>query len=118
MLTDPLNIAASAPTPAVAFAIIRADGLGTDRRDATGIYYLIIRHGRNKDSDTHYLQVWEEKDAISPYSGTTSKQKCAASISVRVPKFGWTEAQASAVIKLLTDTLAVVTPAKLLQFQS
>lgn len=120
MLPDPFTIAASAPTPALVFAVIQTDGLGTLRRDAGGVYTLDINHQIGKGQDRHYMKISQVADAVNPYTGTTSKQTATVSISVSVPKFGFNETAMVALIKALTDTLAdsEVTSAKFLQFQS
>jgi hypothetical protein len=122
MLVDPIAVAASAPTPALSFAVIRSDGYGSERRH-TGVdlYDLIINHSRNaKTGDRQYMQIAYTVDAVSPYTGLTSKQTAKASLSITVPPFGFSEAAMVAVVKALTDTLADadVTTTKLLQFQS
>lgn len=122
MLVDPITVAAAAPTPALNFYVIRSDGYGSERRhNGTDLYNLIINHSRNpKTGDRHYMQIAYTVDAVSPYTGLTSKQTATASIAVSVPPFGFTEAAMVALVKALTDTLADadVTSTKLLQFQS
>jgi len=122
MLTDPITVAASAPTPALSFTIIKQDGYGSERRH-TGVdlYDLIINHSKNaKTGDRHYMQIAYSVDAVSPYTGLTSRQTAKASLSILVPPFGFSEAAMVALVKALTDTLADadVTSTKLLQFQS
>lgn len=122
MLVDPITVAASAPTPALNFYVIRSDGYGTERRhNGVDLYNLVINHSRNaKSGDRHYMQITYTVDAVSPYTGLTSKQTASASIAIQVPPFGFTEAAMVALVKALTDTLADadVTSTKLLQFQS
>jgi len=122
MLVDPIAVAASAPTPALNFYVIRNDGYGTERRhNGADLYDLIINHSKNsKTGDRHYMQIALTVDAVSPYTGLTSKQTAKASISISVPPFGFSEAAMVALVKALTDTLADadVTSTKLLQFQS
>jgi hypothetical protein len=120
MLPDPITVAAAAPTPALSFAIIQADGLGTERRDAGGVYTLTINHQIGKGADRHYMKISQVADAVNPYTGTTSKQTATVSLSISVPKFGFDATAMVALVKALTDTLADadVTTAKLLQFQS
>lgn len=119
-LPDPVTIAARAPTPALVFATVKMEGMGSERRDAAGAFTAVISHTKNKGGDRHYLKITEVKDASNPYTGGISKQSASVSLSVSVPPFGWTEAQAIALITVLTDFLAdsEVTPARFLQFQS
>lgn len=122
MLVDPITVAAASPTPALNFAVIRSDGYGTERRHTgTDLYDLIINHSRDaKKGDRHYMQIKYTVDAVSPYTGLTSKQTASVSLAIQVPPFGFTEAAMVALVKALTDTLADadVTSTKLLQFQS
>lgn len=121
MLADPITVAAAAPTPALNFYIIKSDGYGSIRRhDGTDLYSLVINHGTGKTGDRHYMQIKLTVDAVSPYTGLTSKQTASASLSITVPPFGFTIAQQVALVKALTDTLADtdVTTTKLLNFQS
>jgi hypothetical protein len=120
MLVDPITVPASAPTPALTFRVIRSDGYGSERRDDAGSFALTINHERGKGADRHYLKISETKDATDPYTGTTRKQVATVSISASIPSFGWTPAQAAALVKALTDTLADadVTTLSWLNFQS
>lgn len=120
MLVDPFTIAASAPTPALVFAIIQSDGLGTERQDAGGVYNLTINHAKGKAADRHYMRISQTVDAVNPYTGTTSKQVATVSLAIQVPKFGFDATAMVALVKALTDTLAdsEVTTARILQFQS
>jgi len=121
MLVDPIAVAAAAPTPALNFYIIKSDGFGSIRRhDGTDRYDLINNHGQGKTGDRHYMQIKLTVDAVSPYTGLTSKQTMSASLSISVPPFGFTAAAQVALVKALTDTLADadVTSTKLLNFQS
>lgn len=122
MLVDPIAVPAAAPTPALNFYVIRTDGYGSERKhNGTDLYDLIINHSKNaKTGDRHYMQIACTVDAVSPYTGLTSKQTAKASLSISVPPFGFTEAAMVALVKALTDTLADadVTTTKLLQFQS
>jgi hypothetical protein len=120
MLPDPITIAAASPTPALIFAIISSDGIGTERQDAGGVYSLTINHQKGKGSNRHYMKISQVADAVNPYTGTTSKQIATVSLSISVPPFGFTEAAMVALVKALTDTLAdsEVTTAKILQYQS
>jgi len=121
MLTDPIAVAAAAPTPALNFYVTKSDGFGSQRRhDGVDRYDLIINHGSGKSGDRHYMQIRYTVDAVSPYTGLTSKQTATASLSFTVPQFGFTTAAMVALVKALTDTLAdaEVTTTKLLNFQS
>lgn len=120
MLVDPITVAAAAPTPALSFAIVSSDGMGSLRQDPGGLYTLKIEHAKGKGADRHYMQIALTADAINPYTGTTSKQIATVSLAISVPKFGFDNTAMVALVKALTDTLADsdVTSLKLLQFQS
>lgn len=118
MLSDPITIAANAPTPALDFAVIRSDGYGTERRDAGGVYAAVINHTPGKNGDRHYLQIKQTVDAVNPYSGLTSPQSATVSIAVSKPGFGFDDTALAALIQLALDTLAAATPEAFLAFQS
>jgi len=121
MLVDPITVAAASPTPALNFYIISSDGTGSVRKhDGTDLYVLTFNHSTGKAGDRHYMQIALTVDAVSPYTGLTSKQKATVSLSVAVPPFGFSSAAVVALIKALTDTLADtdVTSAKFINFQS
>lgn len=122
MLPDPISIAANAPTPALVFATVKSDGYGSERRDAAGIYALVITHedGKGRTPNRHYVKISETKDAVNPYTGGTSKQTATVSLSVSRPAFGWTTANVVDLIEALFDTVndAEFTPTKLVTFQS
>lgn len=121
MLLDPITVPAAAPTPALNFYIVKSDGYGSLRRhDGVDRYDLVINHAQGKTGDRHYMQIRYTVDAVSPYTGLTSKQTGSASLSITAPPFGFTSAQMVALVKALTDTLADsdVTTTKLLNFQS
>lgn len=121
MLADPITVPAAAPTPALNLYIVRSDQYGSERRhDGTDRYSAIINHTTTKEGDRHYLQIAKEVDAVSPFTGLTSRQRATASITFTVPKFGFDQAAIVALVKALTDTLADadVTTAKLYNFQS
>ncbi|DAD50838.1 coat protein [ssRNA phage SRR5466727_9] len=122
MLADPITIAANAPTPSLVFKVVKADGYGSERRDAAGVYSLIITHedGKGKTANRHYVKISETKDAVNPYTGGTSKQTATVSLSVSRPAFGWTTANIVDLIEALIDTLndAEFTPTNLVSFQS
>lgn len=122
MLPDPVSISASSPNPALILAIVKSDGLGSERVDTGGNgYTVVINHSRNvKTGNRHYVQLAVTKDATNPYTALVQSQRCAVSLSVSRPAFGFTDADVVAAVKALTDFLAdsEVTPAKLIQFQS
>jgi len=122
MLADPISVAANAPTPALVFKVVKSDGYGSERRDAGGIYSLIITHedGKGKTANRHYVKISETKDAVNPYTGGTSKQTATVSLSVSRPAFGWTTANIVDLIEALFDTVndAEFTPTSLVSFQS
>lgn len=122
MLPDPVTVAASAPTPALVFAVVKSDGYGSERVDTGGNgYTVIINHSRPKGGgDRHYVQMLKTVNATDPYSGLVRKQTASVSITISRPSFGFTDADMVALAKALTDFRddAEVTTAKLLQFQS
>lgn len=122
MLPDPVTVAAAAPTPALALAIIKSDGYGTERKDTGGNgYTVIINHQRTKGGgDRHYVQMTKTVNAVDPYSGLTKKQVASVSLTINRPSFGFTDADMVALSKALTDFRddSEVTTAKLIQFQS
>lgn len=123
MLVDPITVAASAPTPALSFAVVSFDGqgMGSVRKDVVNGYGLTIKHTQNANTgERHYMQLTQSVSAVNPFTGGTSLQTASVSLSVSIPAFGWTAAQKDALVKALTDTLADtdVTITKLNQFQS
>jgi len=119
MLSDPINVAASAPTPALALAAVSYDSMGSTRKDIANGYTLKISHGTNtKTGERHYMQLQQTVTAVDPLTGGNSIQTASVSISVSIPTFGWSAAQKDALIKALTDTLGVVTNTKFNGFQS
>lgn len=120
-LADPITVAASAPTPALTFSVVKRDGYGAERWDVTNGYTLSFSHSTNPGSgERHYMKITQTLDATSPYTGDVSKQTAVCSISASFPPFGWTAASKAALLKALTDTLADsdVTNAKFLAFES
>lgn len=122
-LVDPITVAASAPTPALSFSVIShpPNGQGSIRRDVANGYTLTFNHSESPQSgERHYMKLAQTLDAVSPYTGGTSKQTAVVSISASFPPFGWTAATKAALLKALTDTLADadVTNAKFLAFES
>lgn len=121
MLIDPITVAASAPTPALTFKVVRSDGYGAERWDIPNGYQLTFNHSTNPASgERHYMKVSQTLNATSPYTGQVSKQTATVSISASFPAFGWDASTKVALLKALTDTLADsdVTPANFLGFQS
>jgi len=123
MLIDPITVAASAPTPALSFAVVSYDGtgMGSIRKDVTNSYGLTIKHQQSPNTgERHYMQLTQTISAVNPLTGGTSLQTASASLSVSIPAFGWTASTKDALVKALTDTLADadVTITKFNQFQS
>jgi hypothetical protein len=123
MLIDPITVAASAPTPALSFAVVSFDGtgMGSIRKDITNGYNLTFKHTQNPNTgERHYMQIQQVVSAVNPLTGGTSLQTASVSISASYPAFGWTAAQKDALVKALTDTLADadVTITKFNSFQS
>jgi hypothetical protein len=120
-LVDPITVAASAPTPALTFSVVRRDGYGADRWDVANGYQLSFSHSVTPNTgERHYMKMTQTLDATSPYTGQVSKQVATVSISASFPSFGWNAAAKAALLKALTDTLADsdVTNAKFLAFES
>lgn len=120
MLADPIVVAANAPNPAVNFSVIRSDGYGAERRDAGGLYSVIINHSTSKSGDRHYLKISKTVDATNPYNSLVSPQSASISISIARPAFGFTDVQMGDLYTLLVDTLAAAGTGidPLLAFQS
>lgn len=121
MLADPITVAADTPTPALNFYVVRSDGYGSERQhDGSDKYSLIFNHATGKTGDRHYMQIKLAVDAVSPYTGLTSKQTASVSLSVSIPPFGFDDAAQVALVTALLDTLADadVTIAKFLKNQS
>lgn len=120
-LVDPITVAASAPTPALTFSVMQRDGFGSNRRDVANKYALDISHSDSPtNGERHYMKISQTLDAVSPYTGGTSKQTATVSIAASFPPFGWDAAAKAALVKALTDTLADadVTTAKFVAFES
>lgn len=122
-LPDPFTIAASAPTPALVMAVVKATpkGDGLIRRDATGEYYITITHNRDKKTgERHVVKVEQTKSATNPFTGGLSLQTAFVSCVIQFPAYGWDDTQKAALYKALTDTIgdAEVTIQKILQDQS
>ncbi len=122
MLADPVTVAAAAPTPALVLAIVKSDGMGSERVDTGGNGYSVItNHTRQKGGgDKHYVQIVQTLNATDPYSGAVRKMSASVSITINRPAFGFTDAAMVALAKALTDYRddSEVTTARLLQFQS
>jgi len=121
MLVDPITVAASAPTPALTFAVIAWNGEGSERKDVVNNYGLKFSHSSNaKTGERHYMQITQTVTAVDPITGGNSVQTASVSISASFPSFGWTAAAKDALVKALTDTLADsdVTISKFNSFQS
>lgn len=120
-LPDPITVAASAPTPALTFSVVKQDGYGSERWDVANGYQLSFNHSTSPgNGERHYMKLSQTLDATSPYTGLISKQTAVVSISASFPSFGWTATSKAALLKALTDTLADadVTNANFLAFQS
>jgi hypothetical protein len=120
MFPDPIAVDADAPNPALNLSVIRSDGYGAERRDAAGLYGLIINHSTSKNGDRHYLKISKTVDATNPYNDLVSPQSASISISVSKPAFGFTDAEVGNLWTALQDVLASdgVDFAGLLAFQS
>lgn len=105
MLPDPIVVAAASPNPALNFSVIRSDGYGSERRDAGGLYALIINHSTSKNGDRHYVNIRKTVDATNPYNDLVSPQSASISISISKPLFGFTDAEIGNLWTALMDTL-------------
>lgn len=104
MFTDP--IACAGTTPVTSWKRVRTDGYGAEYLDVgTGIT-AIVNHTKTKAGVRHYLQLAEKKQAVDPLTGTTKEVIATCSVSLFVPTFGWTEAQAAALYALLVGVIA------------
>jgi hypothetical protein len=120
-LTEPITVAASAPTPALTFKTVRMDGYGSEKWDVTNGYQLTFNHSTSPSTgERHYMKISQTLNATSPYTGDVSKQTANVSISASFPPFGWDASTKAALVKALTDTLADadVTTANWLAFNS
>lgn len=113
MFSNPIAIGASSPTPALNYKIIQQDGVGSVRLDAVNNFNLTFTHSNPLDNgnkaERHYMKVSQTKDAVSPYTGLTSKQSASISLSLSIPPFGWTAAEKVALIKQMVDILGANT---------
>jgi hypothetical protein len=120
-LTEPITVAASAPTPALTFKTVRMDGYGSEKWDVANGYQLTFNHSSSPSTgERHYMKISQTLNATSPYTGDVSKQTANVSISASFPAFGWDASTKAALVKALTDTLADadVTTANWLAFNS
>jgi hypothetical protein len=106
MLPDPIAVDADSPNPALSFVMIRQDGLGSERRDAGGVYACTINHSTSKNGDRHYVKVVKTVDATNPYTGLVSPKSASVSVSLSKPAFGFTDADLANLYKALVDTIA------------
>lgn len=122
MLPDPVTVAAAAPTPALALAIIKSDGYGTERKDTGGNGYTVITtHANLKGGGRkHYIQMKQDVTAPDPVTGVNKTYTASCSLTIVRPITGFTDAAIVALCKALTDYRddSEVTTARLLQFQS
>jgi len=119
MLTDPLTVAASSPTPALSLSVVSFDGMGSTRKDVANGYVLKMSHSTNaKSGERHYMQMQATVTAVDPLTGGNSLQTGSVSISSSFPTFGFDQAHKDALVKALTDALGVVTNTKFNSFQS
>lgn len=122
MLPDPVTVAAAAPTPALALAIIKSDGYGTERKDTGGNGYTVITtHANLKGGGRkHYVQMKQDVTAPDPVTGVNKTYTASCSLTIVRPITGFTDAAIVALCKALTDYRddSEVTTARLLQFQS
>lgn len=120
MFVDPIAVAADAPNPALNLSVIRSDGYGSERRDAGGLYALIINHSTSKSGDRHYFKLSKTVNATNPYNSLVSPQSASISISVAKPAFGFTDAEIGDLWTAVQDVLTAtdVTFDGLVAFQS
>lgn len=122
MLVDPVSVAASAPTPALVFTLVKQDGYGSERRDTGNNGYSIVTNHQilKGGGDKHYLQILQTVTAADPVTGVNKKYVASVSLTIVRPLTGFTDAAMVALAKALTDYRddSEVTTARLLQFQS
>jgi hypothetical protein len=120
-LVDPITVAAHSPTPALTFARVQSDGLGSLYWDTPNNYKLKFSHSQSATTgEKHYMQLTQTVTATNPLTGGSALVTASASITFAFPAFGWTTAQKLAFVTALTDTLADadVTVTNLLNFNS
>jgi hypothetical protein len=106
MLTDPISVAAAAPTPALSFTRVSWQGQTAVWKDGVNAYQLDMNHSMPVNgAEKHYLRITQYLTATNPITGGQSYQQASVSLSMSVPAFGWTAATKAALIKALTDTL-------------
>jgi len=106
MLTDPIAVAANAPTPALSFVMIQQDGLGSQRRDPTGVYALVINHSTSKSGDRHYVKLTQTVNATNPYNALVTPQSASVSVSIAKPAFGFDDAALLALWQAILDAIS------------
>lgn len=106
MLTDPISVDADSPNPALSFVMIRQDGLGSERRDPSGDYGLVINHSTSKAGDRHYVKLVKTVNATNPYNSLVSPQSASLSVTISSPAFGFTAADLANLYKAIVDTIA------------
>lgn len=119
-ITDPLSIAAAAPTPALSLAVVdRSKPYQADRQDAGGVYASTISHTLARNgAKRHYIKVSNTKVATSPITALDSIQVATVSVSISVPPFGFTDAETTALYELVDDVIRAATLAKILNMES
>lgn len=106
MFTDPIAVAASAPTPALTFTRISWAGNVAVWKDGTNAYQLDVNHSMPLNQpEKHYMKLTQFITATNPITGGQSYQQATVSIAVAIPAYGWTAATKAALVKALTDTL-------------
>lgn len=106
MLTDPIAVAANAPTPALSFKLIQQDGLGSSRLDGGGVYALTVNHSTGKSGDRHYVKLTQTINATNPYNALVTPQSASVSVSISKPAFGFDATALAALYQALVDTIA------------
>jgi len=109
MLTDPITVHVDTHTPvqypALSLAVIRSDGYGAERRDASGLYALVVNHSTSKNGDRHYVKLTKTVNATNPYNDLVSPQSASISISMSKPKFGFTDLEIEYLFNALLATI-------------
>jgi hypothetical protein len=121
MLVDPITVAANSPTPALTFAVVDFDGMGSTRKDVTNNYDLDFSHSQSpKTGERHYLKITQRLVGTDPITGGNANLTATVSLAVSIPAFGWTASTKAALVQALLDTLgdSDVTIAKFLSYQS
>lgn len=105
MLNDPIAVASTVYHPALNFDLIRTDGYGSERRDAAGLYGLVINHSTGKNGDRHYVKITKTINATNPYNALVTPQSASVSISFSKPAFGFTNEDLSNLYVALINTI-------------